>query len=67
MLEQGLLVAFALRVDVIKLLPWRRGYFWPMVAGYGLGLALAVVASVTQAAGMSKPLNLEPVFLSLEP
>ena len=59
----GLLVSFALRVDVLKGFGWRRGYFAYMVLGYALGLALAIVASVVMRMGQPALLYLVPCTL----
>ena len=59
----GLLVAFALRVDVVKRLRWNHGYFVPMVVGYGVGLAVAIVASMLMQMGQPALLYLVPCTL----
>lgn len=59
----GLLVAFSLRVDVIKGYSSRRGYFGYMVFGYAVGLSMAILASVLMRMGQPALLYLVPCTL----
>jgi len=61
----GLLVAFSLRVDVLKGYSGRRGYFVYMVCGYAVGLAMAILASVIMRMGQPALIYLVPCTLWL--
>lgn len=43
----GLMVTYALRIDILRRGTWMGGYFLTEVVGYGVGLAMAIFASVS--------------------
>ena len=59
----GLLAVFAARFDAARDLPWRCGYFVPVVAGYGVGLLLTYVALAFSIGGSQG----QPALLYLVP
>mmetsp|Transcript_28552 Transcript_28552/g.68034 ORF Transcript_28552/g.68034 Transcript_28552/m.68034 type:complete len:160 (+) Transcript_28552:1643-2122(+) len=59
----GILVAFARTVDALKGRTLLRGYFAPLVSGYGLGLILTYLALMYRIGGQSG----QPALLYLVP